>query len=548
MRVLKITVACLIFSGLLILSCSSEVNPAPPPVPLSVREIKIDLNQELQTMDGFGASDAWRCQMVGKNWPIAKKNAIADLLFSKEIDAAGNPKGIGLSIWRFYLGAGSAEQGSNSNISDEWRRAECFQKPDGTYDWTKHAGQRWFLQAAKSRGVEKFLAFTVSPPVQMTVNEKAFSPQKLNMNIKQGMLQNYADFLVNCVDNLQRNEGITFDYLSPINEPQWDWIPGSNGQASQEGTPATNEEMYDFAKLLSEKMKAKALNTEIVLGEAAQINYLYENVNGENRDDQINAFFGSSSVTSISQLSNVKKVISGHSYFTSWPVNDMIRNREKLNSRVKQMGGLKYWQTEYSILESGIKEIPGGSGNQRDLGMNTALFVARTIHNDIAVANASSWQWWTALSRYDYKDGLVYLDNGADNGLSTSVAADPNYCKNDGVYHDSKLLWALGNYSLFVRPGMVRLQIPNQNAILASTDVMLTAYKDSSKKKVVIVAVNYSYSAKLYKLDLNSSLKNNELTPYVTSENSNLKKGSVVKSDKFEIPARSIVTYVGEYN
>lgn len=547
MRVLKITVTSLIFFGLIILSCSSEADPAPP-VPVSVREIKIDLNQELQTMDGFGASDAWRCQMVGKNWPIAKRNAIADLLFSKEIDNAGNPKGIGLSIWRFYLGAGSAEQGSNSNISDEWRRAECFQKPDGTYDWTKHTGQRWFLQAAKSRGVEKFLAFTVSPPVQMTINEKAFSSQKLNMNIKQGMLPNYADFLVNCVDNLQRNEGITFDYLSPINEPQWDWMAGNNGQASQEGTPATNQEMYDFAKLLSDKIKAKGLNTEIVLGEAAQINYLYENVNEENRDDQINAFFGSSSVTNISQLSNVKKVISGHSYFTSWPVNDMIRNREKLNSRVKQMGGLKYWQTEYSILESGIKEIPGGSGNQRDLGMNTALFVARTIHNDITVANASSWQWWTAVSRYDYKDGLVYLDNGTNNGLSTSVAADPNYCKNDGFYHDSKLLWALGNYSLFVRPGMVRLQIPNQNAVLASTDVMLTAYKDSSKKKVVVVAVNYSYSAKLYKLDLNSSLKNNELTPYVTSENSNLKKGSVVKSDKFEIPARSIVTYVGEYN
>lgn len=548
MKKLKITLTSLFISGLLIISCSSEVDLAPPPVPSSVREIKIDLNQELQTMDGFGASDAWRTQMVGKNWPIDKRNAIADLLFSKEFDASGNPKGIGLSIWRFYLGAGSMEQGSNSNITDEWRRAECFQKPDGTYDWTKQSGQRWFLQAAKSRGVEKFLAFTISPPVQMTINGKAFSPQKNSINLKPGMLNNYADFLLDCIDNLQRNEGITFNYLSPINEPQWDWMAGSNGRASQEGTPATNQEMYDFTKLLSDKIKAKALNTEIVLGEAAQINYLYENVNGENRDDQINAFFGGSSATNISQLSNVKKVISGHSYFTSWPVNDLISHREKLNSRVKQMGNLKYWQTEYSILESGINEIPGGSGNQRDLGIKTALFVARTIHNDIAVANASSWQWWTALSRYDYKDGLVYLDNGVNNGLSVSVAADPNYCKNDGVYHDSKLLWALGNYSLFVRPGMVRLQIPNQNTVLASTDVMLTAYKDTAKKKLVIVAVNYSDSARLYKLELSSALKNNELTPYVTSENSNLKKGSAVKSDKFEIPARSIITYVGDYN
>lgn len=550
MKILKNVFTSLFITSLLILSCSTDVNIPPRPVASTVREIKIDLNQELQTMEGFGASDAWRSQMVGKNWPLDKKNAIADLLFSKEMDALGNPKGIGLSIWRFYLGAGSMEQGSNSNITDEWRRAECFQKPDGTYDWTKQEGQRWFLRAAKSRGVEKFLAFTISPPVQMTINGKAFSPQKNNMNIKAGMLPNYADFLVDCIDNLERNEGITFDYLSPINEPQWDWQAGNNGQASQEGTPATNQEMYDFTKLLSDKIKAKSLTTEIVLGEAAQINYLYENVNGENRDDQINAFFGSSSVTNISSLSNVKKIISGHSYFTSWPLNDMINYREKLNSRVKQIGGLKYWQTEYSILESpGVAEIPGGAGDKRDLGIKTALFVARTIHNDIAVANASSWQWWTALSRYDYKDGLVYLDNGANNGLSTSVAADPNYCKNDGAYHDSKLLWALGNYSLFVRPGMIRLQIADQNAINAATDIMVTAYKDVSKKKLVIVAVNYSNTSRSYKLNLSgTTLKNNELTPYVTSENSNLKRGINVKSDKFEIPAQSIVTYVGDYN
>ena len=532
------------FLGLIILSCSSEIDLGPPPVASVVREIKIDLNQELQTMDGFGASDAWRCQWVGKNWPLAKRNAIADLLFSKEIDAAGNPKGIGLSIWRFYVGAGSLEQGANSNISDEWRRAECFQKPDGTYDWTKHAGQRWFLQAAKSRGVEKYLAFTISPPVQMTLNGKAFSPQKLNMNIKAGMLPDYANFLVETIDNVQRNEGITFDYLSPINEPQWDWMAGNNGQTSQEGTPATNQEMYDFTKLLSDKLKAKSLKTEVVLGETAQLNYLYENVNGENRDDQINAFFGGSSSTNISQLPNVKKVISGHSYFTSWPVNDMISYREKLNARVNQMGGLKYWQTEYSILESGINEIPGGSGSQRDLGIKTALFVARVIHNDIAVANASSWQWWTALTRADYKDGLIYLDDGTNSG-STGTS---DYCKNDGFYHDSKLLWAFGNYSLFVRPGMVRLNIPNQNAVLASSDVMLTAYKDTAKKKLVIVAINYSDTPRLYKLDLSSALKNDELTPYITSENSNLKRGTNVKSSMFEIPAQSIVTYTGDYN
>ena len=540
MRILKIISGSTLFSAiLLIASCSSKMNLKSESIASEIVEIKIDLDKELQTMDGFGASDAWRCQMVGKNWPLEKRNAIADLLFSKEVDKDGNPKGIGLSIWRFYLGAGSAEQGLDSDISDEWRRSECFQNPDGTYNWTKQAGQRWFLQAAKSRGVEKFLAFTISPPVQMTLNGKAFSPQKLNMNIKEGMLPDYADFLIETIDNLQRNEGITFDYLSPINEPQWDWMAGKNGQASQEGTPATNQEMFNFTKLLSERIESKSLKTEIVLGEAAIINYLYENVNDETRDDQINAFFGPSS-TNISQLPHVKNVITGHSYFSVWPVKDQINFREKLSSSLNQKKNLKYWQTEYSILEKTDEDIiPGGSGHQRDLGIKTALFVARIIHNDIAVANASSWQWWTALTRADFKDGLIYLDDGTNNGSMID-----GYCKNDGFFHDSKLLWALGNYSRFVRPGMIRLQIENQKL---EEDVMLTAYKDVDNKKLVIVAVNNSDSMRSCKLDLNVTLKNKELVPYITSEKSNLKKGVALKKNRFEIPVKSIVTYVGEY-
>lgn len=109
--------------------------------------------------------------------------------------------------------------------------------------------------------------------------------------------------------------------------------------------------------------------------------------------------------------------------------------------------------------------------------MQTALFVGRLIHNDIAVANAASWQWWTSLTRVDYKDGLIYLDDGKSNGGTA-----PDYVKNDGEFHDSKLLWALGNYSLFVRPGMLRIDVPNQNDLEAANDVMLTAYKDVENK------------------------------------------------------------------
>src|SRR5690606_1413546 len=88
-----------------------------------------------QVIHNFGASDAWSCQFVGRNWPLEKRDQIADLLFSREFDQDGNPKGIGLTLWRFNIGAGSAGQGAASDIGDEWRRAESFLASDGTYDW-----------------------------------------------------------------------------------------------------------------------------------------------------------------------------------------------------------------------------------------------------------------------------------------------------------------------------------------------------------------------------------------------------------------------------
>ena len=167
-------------------------------------------------MESFGASDAWQCNFIGKNWPLDKRNKIADLLFSKEVDADGNPKGIGLSLWRFNLGAGSAEQGDASDIGDEWRRTECFTTDGVTYNMNKQAGQVWFMKAAKERGVEKLLAFTNSAPVYLTNNGKAHASIKEFYNLKDGKMPDFADFWVNSIDKLKTDHGLTIDYISPF--------------------------------------------------------------------------------------------------------------------------------------------------------------------------------------------------------------------------------------------------------------------------------------------------------------------------------------------
>lgn len=537
----KVSLLCagLLLANTVLVSCDSEPNNSGPETS-NTTSLNVNLDSNLQTMESFGASDAWQCNFIGRNWPSDKKNKIADLLFSQSLDADGNPKGIGLSLWRFNLGAGSAEQGEASDITDEWRRTECFTTNGVSYDMNKQAGQVWFMKAARERGVDKLLAFANSAPVYLTQNGKAHATIKEFYNLQDGKMPELADFWATSLDKLKTEHGLTIDYVSPFNEPQYEW-DGSG----QEGSPATNANIYNFVNVLSPRLQAKGLSSQIVVGEAGAYEPLYKTVSGkESRSNQIDYFFGANSTRKISGLTNVKKTISAHSYWQAWPLSDLISSRQSAASKIQSVGGVSLWSSEYCVLESpGTSELPGGAGAGRDLGIQLALWTARIISTDISIGGVTSWQWWTAISRGDYKDGLIHVDDGASNG-----AGNADYCKNDGYIRDSKTLWALGNFSFFVKPGMVRVQTPELDNAAAVSDVMLTAYKDAATKKLVIVAVNISKSAKTYKLNLSGgAVTDNKLTPYITSETLSLKKGTAVDASNFEIPAKSIVTYVGTY-
>src|SRR5262249_26067982 len=235
--------------------------------------VRVDRRIAYQTIDGFGASDAWQCDIVGRNWPQAKRERIAELLFSRGADARGNPRGVGLSIWRFNVGAGTAEQGDASGIRNPWRRAECFQRADGSYDWSRQAGQRWYLEAAHRHGVESLLAFSNSPPVHLTRNGKGYAARGFpDPNVKPAKLPAFGTFLADVAEHCER-AGLHFDYLSPINEPQWAW-----DKPNQEGTPASNIEVYALARLLSRELSRRQLSTRIVIGEAGTIAHVARKV------------------------------------------------------------------------------------------------------------------------------------------------------------------------------------------------------------------------------------------------------------------------------
>ena len=488
-------------------------------------EITLDPSTEYQTIHGFGASDAWSTQFVGKNWPVAKRNQIADLLFSNELDADGNPLGIGLDIWRFNIGAGSISQGSNSNINDEWRRAESFLTSNG-YDWTAHEGQRWFVDAAKQRGVNTFIGFSNSPPITMTNNGLANtnSPGASSANLDPSNFEEFADFLATVIDNYKTQFGVEFDYVSPFNEPQYAWQDG------QEGSPWQNSEIAEITTLLDAKIQERNLNTKLQIAEAAKLDYLYQTGDKPGRANQLGDFFNPGSDNFIDDLPSLSNSIAAHSYFTTFDTSYLIDVRSRLNNQINSINpNSEFWMTEYSIIEDNV-EI---NGNGRDLGIDPALYVARLIHADLTVANASSWQWWLAVSPYDYKDGLVYIDDN----------------KFDGQVYDSKLLWGFGNYSRFIKPGYKRIRVTrsdNKTVDQSINGVLVSAYKSDVDSKQVSAIVNQRSIEIPLKLTLEGNQAYTAKT-YLTSGLAGDKlsfKEDITQENVITLPARSIVTIV----
>ncbi len=474
-----------------------------------VIRVNIDLSKKAQTVHNFAASDAWSCQFTG-TWPDNKRNQLADWLFSTDTTADGQPKGIGLSMWRFNIGAGSTEQGDDSGIRDEWRRAACFLGADHQYHWEQPAGQLWFLNAAKARGVRQFLGFLNSPPVAFTRNGKAFASHG-QCNVSPDQYPAVAGFLKDVVLGIKQVTGITLDFVSPVNEPQWDWSDGG-----QEGCPYNNEQIYGLVKAVDQTFHQHRLSTKILIPEAGKLNYLYAGEDKPAKGTQIASFFDPQSPVYLGSSPNVYRAVAGHSYFTTSPRDTAMTIRQRLHTALK---GIPFWQSEYCILGDNAGEI---NGSRVDLGMDAALYVARVIHTDLTVANASAWQWWLAISPYDYKDGLIYIDKN----------------KADGQIHDTKMLWVLGNYSRFVRPAAQRVDVQLTGNTTAK-DIYVSAFSNADNSLAMVV-VNNSAAAAVMEVR-GKGIPVRAMRSYTTNNEGNLRPGNV-NGHTIVVPARSVVT------
>ena len=479
-------------------------------------------DRQFQTIRSFGASDAWSIQFVGHTWPAAQRTRAADLLFSAEERPDGSSVGIGLSACRFEIGAGSAAPGDSSRITDRWRRATGFLRRDGTYDWTQQPGQRAFMKEAKARGVDTFIGFVNSPPVALTRNGRANSSGGDSANLAPSRYGDYARFLRDVVVELEARDGIRLGILSPFNEPEWDWTSG------QEGSPWRVDEMAAMTRVLSATLTDARLPTRITIGRV--------------RPDELRVRAGRQADPRRAAAGVVRQGVSALRRRAAEPrardrlaqlPHDVPAGHPARGARPGSTMRSSPWTRRSSTGRrntASSRRRRGSGAGDATWGSTAALHIAGVIHADLVIAHASTWHWWIAASPYDYKDGLIYLDRDTLTG----------------TVRDSKMLWALGHYSRFVRPGMRRIGVDVAGPAIDSLDaeLLVSAYRDPASRRIVTVLVNRATEAR--EVELRAPGTTSTRVYRTTSEpGANLGfVGSVRASQPLLLPPRSLTTLV----
>jgi glucuronoarabinoxylan endo-1,4-beta-xylanase len=180
-------------------------------------------------------------------------------------------------------------------------------------------------------------------------------------------------------------------------------------------------------------------------------------------------------------------------------------------SLIKNSYGKALWETEVSLLSGSDSSIANG------------VYYAGRIHLFMTVAQVNAWHYWWLISGALGNEGLA--DN---NGIP------------------AKRMYALGNFSRFVRPNYYRINVTNLTG-----PIQVSAYKDSVSSNFAIVAINSSSTTVAQVFNL-TNFTAASVTPWITSSNLSLANQTAVTvtngSFSYPLPGMSVVTFAGQGN
>lgn len=434
---------------------------------------------EHQTFETFGTSSCWWSQTID-NEEDARE--IARLLYDDET-------GLGLDIYRYNIGGGEKDNPA-CRIWDVNRRTESFYvlnpvTGEYEYDFTRDANARRMLDMAIEYGAEEVILFCNSPHFSMTVSGHASGGLEPNVsNLPKENYMAFVDYVLTIADWFVA-QGYPVTAISPINEPQWSW---GGEWVGQEGCHYTADETVEVLELFATEMQKRNSPYKLSGPETGELSPGYY--------EYIDKFFASEI------LNDFCDSYAGHSYWIDNKFDVKSAAGEKIKNEYPDK---KFEMSEWCELPLSIDSKTIDSG----------LYMANIIVQDLNLLNAVSWQSWTAVNG----DGLMELING-------ELVIYNRY-------------YAYKHFSQFIENGMKRIDVLDSyegDSLIAST-----AFKGNGK--TVMVLVNNADSEQ--DIRLCGAYKSMQI--YRTDAEHNCEE---VYSDRFTgkttLPAKSITTIVFE--
>lgn len=174
--------------------------------------------------------------------------------------------------------------------------------------------------------------------------------------------------------------------------------------------------------------------------------------------------------------------------------------------------GKTHWETEVSTF------------NPYDGSITNAMYWANQFHLFMTSAQVNAYHYWWLVSGNADNEGLTDQNGNA-----------------------AKRMYALGNFSRFIRPGYYRIGATN-----TSSAALISAYQYPNSGDIAIVAINTGTASINQTFTLTNLPVPASMTPWVTSSNLSLANQTDVtitnSSFTFTLPAMSVVTFVWATN
>ncbi|MBQ7296425.1 MAG: hypothetical protein IJW86_09585 [Clostridia bacterium] len=363
--------------------------------------IKINKLSREQEITGWGTSGCWWAQELGK---CDSAEEVTKLIFS--------PDGLGLNIYRYNIGGGERDNPDSRLNPDSSRSTESFlvwdeEAGEWVYDWNKDAAAQKVLEMALSYGcVDTVVMFANSPHYSMCVSGQASGGlEPAQSNLKKDCYDDYVDYFLDITQHFI-DMGVPVKYISPINEPQWDW---GGGWVGQEGCHYEIDEAIELIRMFALEIKERNMPVKLSVLESGQV--------GDHAMDCMDLLWADE---------DIRDVLGTYAYHSYWTDRNFL---------LKEAFG-EYLDIQYPDVELEMSEWCELPCQHTIDDIDGAILMARTIGEDVSLTGVNSWSSWVAVN-----EGGEYADS--------MIAVGDTY----NEYTIAKRYYAMAHYTKFVPVG-----------------------------------------------------------------------------------------------